>query len=258
MRHNYFATGVLWAFMALLLAGCAPKVEVPVQTTGEIRGKIFDSKDGTAIPLAVVSSQPPTSSVTVGDNGIYSIEGVAPGEYTIIVESHGYMRGSAKVSVQAGRVTTADIQLTRQPVRAQATDKQARENVALHKPVSVSGVYNNQVGAMAVDGEISTAWNSGGFPSQWIEIDLLGPVDIRLMELVTAQSPPGKTRHLVYFRASREQAWRLGWTIEGETRGGQVLHLDFSRNIQLGQRYVRVVTPSSPSWVAWKEIRIFE
>lgn len=258
MRLNCFVAGIMWAFTLLLLAACAPKAELPVQVTGEVRGKIFDSMDGSAVPLAVVSSQPPTSSVTVGDNGTYSIEDVAPGEYTIMVESHGYTKGSAKVSVQTGRVTTADIQLTKLPVRASAGSKQERENIALNKPVLVSGVYNDQVGAMAVDGKISTAWNSGGFPSQWMEIDLLAAVDIRAMELVVAQSPAGRTKHLIYSRASREDKWRLGWTVEGETRGRQVLRLDFFARPWLGQRYVRVVTESSPSWVAWKEIRIFE
>ena len=136
----------------------------------------------------------------------------------------------------------------------------AQTNLALGKSVVASGQYAGGGGgtaAQAVDGDTSTAWNSGGFPPQWIQIDLGAPHTITDIKLNVGQSPTGQTTHNVYASATGADAsWQLITTFQGDTTDGQVL--DYApASAVVGMRYIKVETTASPSWVAWKEIDVF-
>jgi hypothetical protein len=126
-------------------------------------------------------------------------------------------------------------------------------NLARNRPVTASFSFAYGPPELAVDGQHLLWWASYYAP-QWIEIDLGHPSLVREIQLDVAQSPLGHTVHLVYGGPS-ENPQRLLHTFAGVTGDRDVL--DFAperpwRNV----RYVRIDTLESPSWVAWKEIRI--
>ncbi len=130
-------------------------------------------------------------------------------------------------------------------------------NLALQRPAEASGQTSDGAAALAVDGDPSTAWNSGGFPAQWIDIDLGAPATVRQVRLRVAQSPPiGNTVHVVLGRGPG-------------TGGEEVLLGVFERQTvdntwiavkpaepPAGIDHVRVFTEDSPSLVAWFEIEV--
>ena len=80
-------------------------------------------------------------------------------------------------------------------------------NIALGKPVTASATEAGSSPTRAVDGLNSTFWNSGAYPTQWIEIDLLTPVSIGRARLFVLQSPDGATTHRIYTRATTGDPW---------------------------------------------------
>jgi hypothetical protein len=106
--------------------------------------------------------------------------------------------------------------------------------------------------ADAVDGNPNTAWNSGGPPSAWIELDLKRTVTLSKVRLLVGQSPAGQTTHQLYFGPSPAPT-ALIKTLSGSTSDMQWLEADVSDQKPTG-RYLRVWTTASPSWVAWREI----
>lgn len=129
-------------------------------------------------------------------------------------------------------------------------------NLALRKPVSVSNQISDLAGALAVDGDLGTLWNSGGGPTQWIQINLGAAYGIRELRLTPAQFPAGKTIHRVLGKEPGAGAsFRLLHTFEGNTEDGQTLIYTFPQPIQ-GLQFIQIETTVSPSWVAWREIEI--
>jgi len=127
-------------------------------------------------------------------------------------------------------------------------------NIALGKAVRVSRFLEGNPPSNAVDGSTSNWWGAGAPPPQWIEIYLGEPATIRLIRLVTSQSPAGTTRHQVWLGPTRDELY-LAYTFEGLTADSQTLEFIPQAPIE-GVRYVRVVTKSSPSWVGWREIEV--
>jgi hypothetical protein len=128
------------------------------------------------------------------------------------------------------------------------------ENLALNKPVTASGFQLDEPPEYAVDGE-PTQWGAGTHPPQWIEIDLGQPYEIGQVRLVVAQWPEGETIHQIWGRGPGEEL-RLLHEFRGITTEGDIL--EFLPETPLtGIQYIRIVTTSSPSWVAWKEIEVY-
>jgi hypothetical protein len=106
-------------FLFLLLTSCISVGTLPPSTTistsintpitGEISGKVIDSSDGSPIPFANVTTEPPTSSVTTDADGEYSISGVYPGNYSVIATKQDNTSGEVRVAVVAGQMTVADL-----------------------------------------------------------------------------------------------------------------------------------------------------
>ena len=96
-------------------------------------------------------------------------------------------------------------------------------------------------------------WNSGGFPPQWVEIDLGSIKDISTVNITTQQSPDGQTTHVV--KVGRDpNPLQVVATLSGHTRSKQELNIDLGVR---RARYVRIETTRSPSWVAWSNLSIY-
>lgn len=129
-------------------------------------------------------------------------------------------------------------------------------NLALEAATTASGALPENPPSMAVDGGPGTYWNSGDSAPQWIEIDLGRPQTIGSVALLTAQLPDGDTVHRVLGKGSVGDPYRLLHAFAGFTTEHQWLHYAPPKPWE-DVRFVRVWTTVSPSWVAWKEIRLY-
>ena len=97
------------------------------------------------------------------------------------------------------------------------------QDLALGATASASGSVSGSGPQMAIDGLPGTSWNSGGFPPQWIEIDLPYPSIVSGVRLTTEQAPfVGLTIHDLYVQVEGGQP-QLLTEFNGVTQDGQVL-----------------------------------
>jgi dipeptidyl aminopeptidase/acylaminoacyl peptidase len=128
-------------------------------------------------------------------------------------------------------------------------------NLARGRPVTASYSWADSAPSFAVDGQGATGlWWGSYYAPQWIEVDLGQPSTIRRIELTVAQNPPGQTVHIVSGRDTKGKLHQLR-VIARETADNDVLVLK-PKQPWHGITAVRVTTVLSPSWVAWKEIRV--
>lgn len=108
---------------------------------------------------------------------------------------------------------------------------------------------------LAFDGDLDTNWNARNLAAQWIAVSLDGLYLVDRIELVVAQAPAGPTSHVLWLGSGsgvRTLHKRLSDIL---TQDGQVLTIEFSPP-QLADD-ILVHTLESPSWVAWREVRVF-
>jgi dipeptidyl aminopeptidase/acylaminoacyl peptidase len=129
-------------------------------------------------------------------------------------------------------------------------------NLARGRPVTTSWDWADSSAEFAVDGlgTGSPLWWGSYYAPQWIEVDLGGPKTIRSIELFVAQYPAGETIHAIRGRDSSGKL-KLLRLVAGYTGDKTVIRVKPKRSWR-GIRAVRVSTLESPSWVAWKEIRV--
>ncbi|WP_374568945.1 discoidin domain-containing protein [Ideonella sp.] len=132
----------------------------------------------------------------------------------------------------------------------------------LLKPVAVkaSATSADSRADDATDGDVNTHWVSGKFPKQWIQLDFGRPVAIGQIRLLTSQNPTGATTHTISVGDDPNHL-RVVRKFSGLTSDNQWLaHSgDGQHGDRLGHaRYVRITTTQSPSWVAWREIEVYQ
>jgi F5/8 type C domain len=130
-----------------------------------------------------------------------------------------------------------------------------RTNLALGKSVTASNEYPGNPASFAVDGNWWSYWSAGGFPPQWIEVDLGAVQSVGEVDLGITQLPDCPTDHRLYARASTADPYTLLAEFNGYTVDQQVLTYRAVSPQQL--RYIRVETTSSCSWVGWREISVY-
>ncbi len=107
----------------------------------------------------------------------------------------------------------------------------------------------------AFDGDLESVWNSQNFPAQWIAIALDDLYLVERIELVVAQAPAGPTTHALWIDNGSGVRTQLMQLTDVQTEDGQTLLIDVSPPRPVKE--VLVHTLDSPSWVAWREVRIF-
>src|SRR5881397_1000205 len=94
----------LFILVAVLIASAAP-VFAQGEQSGAIRGRL-SSSDGLALPGAVVTVVSPAlqgdRSAVSDTNGVYSIPGLPPGDYTVRVTMPGFAAAERRVVVPLG------------------------------------------------------------------------------------------------------------------------------------------------------------
>jgi hypothetical protein len=82
-------------------------------TNGSIAGNVTDGSNNNPISGAIITTQPQTSTVTSDASGNYAIDNVSPGPYTVTASKSGYNDDSVTVTIQAGSMEVANIQLSK-------------------------------------------------------------------------------------------------------------------------------------------------
>jgi Tol biopolymer transport system component/predicted amidohydrolase YtcJ len=127
-------------------------------------------------------------------------------------------------------------------------------NLALNQLVSASHSERSGLPELAVDGNDSTAWSSGDFPPQWLEIDLGAPATVSEVHLQVTQYPDGKTTHRILMGAVNGDLVEVH-RFDQNTRSGELLVFRPEKPLENVQ-IVRIETIASPSWVGWVEIKV--
>ena len=117
---------------------------------------------------------------------------------------------------------------------------------------------------LAIDGNLETIWQSGGFPIQEVVItlnDLYRKSEIDGFELVVAQSSVGRTTHQIWVEDEAGDIHGHTTELTSITRDRQTLIVRWDpRSVgdaeSIGRVFIRTVSGSS--WVGWREIRIYE
>jgi len=107
----------------------------------------------------------------------------------------------------------------------------------------------------AVDGDIETVWSSEKYPTQWFSISFENPVLMDRAEMVVAQFPAGPTSHEIWVDDGSGVLTLSQRLITAHTEDGQLLQVEIDPP-QVTEE-VLILTLESPSWVAWRELRIF-
>jgi hypothetical protein len=105
------------------------------------------------------------------------------------------------------------------------------------------------------------SWNSGTYAPASIVIDLGNPpVCITRIALLTEMLPAiGKVSHQIRLGTTSDTVhsvyWHNGVTFHGEWTH---FHLTETGGMQRKSRFVEIITHKSPSWVAWRRIRVWK
>jgi len=105
---------ILWLSIVLCLTlGSSGGFAQDIQTKGSIGGQVTD-KNGAVIPGATVKITGPLGerTVTANDQGLYSVENLVPGTYTVRVESANFKATEiSNVEVFVGKTATTNVSL---------------------------------------------------------------------------------------------------------------------------------------------------
>jgi glucose/arabinose dehydrogenase len=141
---------------------------------------------------------------------------------------------------------------TPSPVRSTPTTTSAWQNVAIRATVSASSGEDSA--RKAVDGNPESLWSAGKPAPQSFTVTLDRPYLVNSVQLVVAQTPPGQTTHEIWLgdesgTLTRYKKLVNTWTSDGETL---TVPIDPPRVVTS----VVVRTDESPSFVAWREVRV--
>ena len=136
---------------------------------------------------------------------------------------------------------------------ATATPAPPRENVAaLGIPYSFE---KSETAHLAIDGDPETVWNSKQLAPQWFSIVFDEPVPVDRIEMVVTQLPAGPTTHEVWLADESGSRVLYKRLINVYTEDGQTLEVAIEPQRNISE--VLIHTIDSPSWVAWREVRVF-
>src|SRR5438876_1262232 len=132
--------------LLLIVALCASSA-LAQQSTGSLRGLVFDELGGAIVGAAIVAvdANGVEKTTTTNDRGAYAINGLAPGKYTVRAATAGFaVYENTEVDVVAGRSRQLDITL-------KVTIEEQKVTVSSDNP-SLSTEPENNAGALVLKG----------------------------------------------------------------------------------------------------------
>ena len=108
---------------------------------------------------------------------------------------------------------------------------------------------------LAIDGDTETIWSSKQPAPQWYAIVLDQTYLVDRVELVVTQAPPGPTTHEIWLGHGSGMRTFYKRLSNVHTEDGQTLAVEVDPPQSVNE--VLILTLQSPSWVAWREFRVF-
>jgi hypothetical protein len=132
-------------------------------------------------------------------------------------------------------------------------------DLAAWQPTTASSFEPTNPPVRAVDGLISDWWNSGGYPSQWLDVDLRSPRQIGKVRLITIDYPSGGSV-LLLGRTRLDEPFHLLHAFRGPTADMQLVAFA-PKKAWRKIRYLRLYVPAAASggvgWVSWHELSVY-
>jgi Tol biopolymer transport system component len=131
-------------------------------------------------------------------------------------------------------------------------------DLAAWQPATASSFEPTNPPLRAFDGNAQDWWNSGGWPAQWLEVDLGVPRTIALVRGISMEYPNGGSI-LLLGKATPDSPYRLLHAFDGPMADNQVVSFAPKkpwRNV----RFLRLYVPSvngQVGWVAWHELSVY-
>ena len=108
---------------------------------------------------------------------------------------------------------------------------------------------------LAIDGDTETIWSSKQPAPQWYAIVLDQTYLVDRVEMVITQAPPGPTTHEIWLGHGSGMRTFYKRLSNIHTEDGQTLAVPVDPPQSVNE--VLILTLNSPSWVAWREFRVF-
>lgn len=108
---------------------------------------------------------------------------------------------------------------------------------------------------LAIDGDIETIWNAQQLAPQWFSVAFDEFYLVNRIELVVTQLPAGPTTHEIWLGSGADTRVLQERLIDVETEDGQTLEIEIEPARRANE--VLIVTLDSPSWVGWREVRVY-
>lgn len=105
---------------ALVSAAAVTSVNIALQSnpgsvTGQVKNTIGDPITGGSVVLHVIQGNVVLASTLTDSSGVYLIENLQPGNYSLSVMAGGYQSSVGSINIQPGLTTTLDFTLASQP-----------------------------------------------------------------------------------------------------------------------------------------------
>ena len=150
---------------------------------------------------------------------------------------------------------------TPEPV-AIATPAPLGENVAIQGYGSASTrnergyqAVDTEDAHLALDGDPKSYWSSDQHAPQWFSVVLDDLYLVDRIEIVVAQAPAGPTTHELWLESGSGMRTLYKRLTDVHTEDGQTISVDIEPPRIISG--VSINTLHSPSWVAWREVRVF-
>ncbi len=108
---------------------------------------------------------------------------------------------------------------------------------------------------LAIDGDTETIWSSKQPAPQWYSIVLDQTYLVDRVDLVVTQAPPGPTTHEIWLGRGSGLRTFYKRLADIHTEDGQVLAVPIDPPQTVNE--ILILTLHSPSWVAWRDFRVF-
>ncbi|MDE0076236.1 MAG: PQQ-dependent sugar dehydrogenase [Caldilineaceae bacterium] len=129
----------------------------------------------------------------------------------------------------------------------------ASENIALLG--TADAFERSQFAQLAIDGDLESIWNAQQLPPQWFSVAFDSFYLVDRIELIVTQLPAGPTTHEIWLGSGSDTRVLLERLIDVHTEDGQILEIAVEPPRRLNE--VLIITLDSPSWVGWREVRVF-
>ena len=116
-------------------------------------------------------------------------------------------------------------------------------------------MVENGAANLAIDGDLDSAWNSQQYAPQWFSVVLNDLYLVDRLQLVVTQAPAGPTTHEVWLGDGSGTQTLYKRFSKVHTEDGQTLDVAIEPPRSVNE--VLILTLDSPSWVAWREVRVF-